>query len=261
LLADKRDFVGSSFAQMALGIGYARLGEFDKADVAIADSLQQAKDGDLVGQLDAMIGDANVKLLRGDLDAAIPRAIECTTMAEANGATACVVGSNMVLGDAHMQLGDFGDAKIAFDRAVDVASVVRQGFGPAVNAFSRANAAHLGDFEPRIKTFEESLEEARGHGDIWSTANIHWKRAEAEAGRGDDANVDQMLDDLETAERMFAEMGARPIVARVQRAWGEALLQRGRRTEATEHLRAAQQMFTELGLEREAGEVRQLAAG
>ncbi|HWO08880.1 MAG TPA: hypothetical protein VNN80_05350, partial [Polyangiaceae bacterium] len=35
LLSQKRDFVGSSFALMALGVGYARLGDFDKADAAV----------------------------------------------------------------------------------------------------------------------------------------------------------------------------------------------------------------------------------
>ena len=31
-LAQKHDFVGSSFALVALAMGYARLGEFDKAE-------------------------------------------------------------------------------------------------------------------------------------------------------------------------------------------------------------------------------------
>jgi tetratricopeptide (TPR) repeat protein len=258
LLAQQRDFVGSSFARMALALGYARLGEFEKADEAIDYAERLSRDGDLISKLDTLIGQANIKLLRGDLDGAVPLALECTDLAEATGATACVVGSNIVLGDAYMQRGDFGDAKIAFERATDVAEVINQGFRPSLTGFLRANAARMGEFAPRARSFDDALAEARGNGDLWSEASVVWKRAETEARRAQHANASQMLGDFATAHAMFEAMGSRPIDALVLRHWGEALLALGRPEEALEKLQAAAAQFESIGLTGQAEEAQRL---
>jgi tetratricopeptide (TPR) repeat protein len=256
LLAEQRDFIGSSFARMALAMGYARLGEFDRADEAIDNAAQLAEEGDLIAKLDTMIGQANIRLLRGDLDGAVPLAIQCTDLAVASGATACVAGSNLILGDAYMQSGRFGDAQIAFEHGTGAAEVINQNFRPSLAAYLRANAARMGDFTPRARTFDEALEEARTRGDGWSEANVLWKRAETEARRADAANTTQVLDDFKSAFEMFDAMRARPIVARVLRDWGETMRRMGRAAEGDEKLRAALKLFDALAITREAGEVR-----
>jgi hypothetical protein len=70
-----------------------------------------------------------------------------------------------------------------------------------------------------------------------------------------------MLSDLGSAAALFERMGARPNVARVLRDWGNALRATGEEAEARQKLEAARALFEEIGLEREANEVRaELAA-
>jgi tetratricopeptide (TPR) repeat protein len=190
----------------------------------------------------------------------VPIAQRCTNLAEETGATACVVASNFVLGDAYMRQGRFGDAKIAFERGSEVANAIEQRvFSPSITAYMRANAASMGDFGPRARSFDEALAEARMINDRWGEANVIWKRAITERRKAD-GDVDQMLADFATAAGAFDDMGARPFVARVSRDWGEALLALGRREDAAEQLNRAATLLHELGIEAEAVEVETLLA-
>ena len=181
-LEQKHDYVGSSFALMALGLGYARVGEFDKAEVILTRARELADKGDIIAKLDTLIGTSWVRSAKGDLDAAVPIAMQCTDMAEEAGASACIVASNYVLGDAYQRMGKFGEAKIALDRSIDVANTLEQRqFRPTIAALVRLNAAHLGQLGSGSMTFEEALDEARSFGDRWAEATVYWKRAETEA--------------------------------------------------------------------------------
>jgi tetratricopeptide (TPR) repeat protein len=261
LLAEKRDFVGSSFAMMAIGVGYARMGEFAKADAAVARAKQVAEGGDIIARIDTMIGESMVAVMRGDLDAAIPIAKQCTDMAEQAGATACVVGSNIVLGESLMGQGQFAGAKIAFDRSHDVAEVTNQRmFKPALTAFRRSIAASMGDFNLVGRTFEDALADAGEMRDTWTEANIYWRRAEAERAK-DEPNRDQVLSDYTMAESLFVDMGARPSRARLLRDWGRTLGGFGDVAGGEAKSSEALELFEELGLQREATELRgELAA-
>jgi tetratricopeptide (TPR) repeat protein len=256
LLADKRDFIGSSFALMALGVGYARLGEFDKADAAVAHAQEVAEGGDIIARIDTLIGESMVEAQRGDLNAATSVSRRCTTMAEDAGATACVVGSNLVLGESLMRQGEFAGARIAIDRSNEVAEVTNQRmFKPALAALRRSIAALMGDFNLAGRTFEEALNDAADMGDKWAEGNIYWRRAETER-----VNVkpdrDKMFGDFAAAESLFLQMGARPNLARVLRDWGNVLRGAGDRPGGEVKLRASLALFDEMGLEREAEEVR-----
>ena len=256
LLGQARDFVGSSFALMALGVGYGRLGEFDKAEAAIARAQEVAEGGDLIAKLDALIGQSMVKSFRGDLDAAVPLAMKCTNLAEETGATACVVASNLVLGDSYMRQGKFGDAKIAFDRGSEVADVTNQRmFRPSLAAYRRSLAASMGDVALHGRTFDEALAEAHEMGDRWGETNIIWRRAETEAVK-QQADRAQMLSDYEAAASAFESMGARPSLARVLRDWGNPLKRLGRTDDANEKLQRALALFDEMAIKPEASEVR-----
>ncbi|HLB44626.1 MAG TPA: hypothetical protein VJK49_04505 [Candidatus Limnocylindrales bacterium] len=255
-LEQKHDFVGSSFALVALAMGYARLGEFARAEAAARRASEIAEKGDLIAKLDSLIGESTVRSIRGDLDAAVPLAMQCTRLAEETGATACVVASNFVLGDAYMRQGKHGAAKIAFDRGSQVANaIVERVFRPSITAYMRSNAAYLGDFGPHAGTFDQALAETRAIGDQWGEANVIWKRAETESKRGG-ADSTQILADFEAAAAGFERMGARPYHARVLRDWGHALRAAGQSDEGERLLQRSLALMTELGIEREADELR-----
>ena len=59
---------------MAIGVGYARMGEFAKADAAVKHAKEVAEGGDIIARIDTMIGESMVAVTRGDLDVAIPLA-------------------------------------------------------------------------------------------------------------------------------------------------------------------------------------------
>jgi tetratricopeptide (TPR) repeat protein len=257
LLVQKRDFVGSSFALMAIGVGYARLGDFDKADAALKRAKEVAEGGDIIARIDTLIGESMVEVQRGNFDVAIPLARRCTNMAEDAGATACVVGSNLVLGESLMRQGEFAGAKIALDRSHDVAEVTNQRqFKPSLAALRRSAAAYMGEFNLVGRSFEEALNEAETMHDLWAQANIPWLRAKAERAKAD-PDWSSVFADYESSVMQLTEIGARPAKSRVLRDWGTALRQTGDRPAGDEKLSQAQALFEEMGLTREAGEVRE----
>lgn len=258
LLAQKRDFVGSSFALTALAFGYSRLGEFDKAEHAVRLSRELAEQGDVVVRVDSLIGEATLHSVRGDLEAAVSLATQCSQLGEQAGASACVVASNFVLGDAYMRQGQFAAAKIAFDRSDEIAQVTEQRiFKPSIAAYLRSLGASMGEFRMGGQSFDEAIADARDIGDIWGEATIVWKRAETESkrppGQRDEA---KMLADYATARQSFEDMGARPFTARVLRDWGHALVAHGEIADGQAKLRAALDLLSELGITREADELR-----
>jgi tetratricopeptide (TPR) repeat protein len=205
-----------------------------------------------------LIGESTLHSIRGDLEAAVPLAMQCTQLAEEAGASACVVASNFVLGDAYMRQGKFDAAKIAFDRSDEIAQVTEQRiFKPSIAAYLRSLGASMGVFLQRGQTFEQAIEEARDIGDLWGEATIIWKRAETEFKKpAADRNQAQMLADYATATRSFEKMGARPFTARVLREWGHALLDLGEVAEGQAKLRESLAHLDELGIKREADELR-----
>lgn len=257
-LEQMHDYVGSSFALMALGLGYARIGEFDKAEDIIRRARDLADKGDIIARLDTLIGSSWIKSAKGDLDGAIPIAMECTNLAEEAGASACIVASNFVLGDAYLRQGNFGGAKIALDRSNDVANTIEQRqFRPSIAALVRLNATHLGQVGDDTLTFEQAIAEARSFGDRWAEATVYWKRAETEAGKPrDEIDAEQMLADFEKAVHEFEAMDGKPDLARVLRDWGNALRRLGRHDEGDEKLRRAIALFDSMGIKREASEAR-----
>jgi len=86
LLEDHKDFIGAAFARGSLAIGYANLGEFDKAEVASRNATELAANGDLIAQLDAQIAESMLRSARGQVDQALPLALACMNRAEETGA-------------------------------------------------------------------------------------------------------------------------------------------------------------------------------
>ncbi len=258
LLERTHDSIGAAFARGALAMGYAMLGDFDKAEIATVRANELAEKGDLIAQLDAQIAESMVRAAMGQLDRAVPIARECIDRAEATGASACVVASSWVLGDAFHRQGKFAEARDILKRGSDVSYLLdRRVWRPTLQAWLGSAMAALG--EVGDDQLDEALEVARGIGNKIGEAGILGKRAEITAARGD---IEGARPDFEASLAIAEELGLRPSKARALRTWAEALQTAGRRDEAAEHYREALAVFEELKLEPEASAIRTvLAAG
>jgi len=256
LLEQKRDFVGSSFALMALGIGLARLGRFDEAEAASDRARMIANEGDVIARIDAQIGRSAISAIRGDYEAAVPLGLECTQMAIDSGATACVVSSSYFTGEALMQQNRFDEARSAFEQSLTISNLTNdRSFRPVASASMHAVAASLGQLPWKGESIDDALAEAQDLHDRWAETIVTWMHAEAEAKRPG-ADQDRALADYEAAFGLFVEMGALPYQARVLRDWGKALRSMGRVDEGNDKLRSALAMLDDLGIKREANDVR-----
>jgi tetratricopeptide (TPR) repeat protein len=250
LMETSHDSIAASFARGALAVGYATLGEFDKAKLASTRAKEVAEHGDLIAQLDTMIMESMVKSQMGDLKGAVPLAKECVDRAEETGASACIMASSWVLGDAFHRQGKFEEARDILQRGTDVSTVVdRKIWRPTLQAWLGTAAVALGG----EADFEDALATARSINNRGGEAGILVKRAEAAARGGD---IDAASADYEAATAIYEAGGARPNLARALQEWGEALRTAGRDEKAREVLGRSLRLFEELGLDREARIVR-----
>jgi tetratricopeptide (TPR) repeat protein len=253
LMEGREDSIGSAFARGALAIGYATLGEFAKAERAAEDATAIAdKRGDLIAKLDALIAQSMLQSIRGDLDRAVPIAQECVDKAETTGASACMVVSSWILGDAFHRMGRFEEARDVLKRGSDVSLVVdRKVWRPTLQAWLGTAAAALGEVDEA--DWADALETARSIQNRMGEAGIRAKRAEALGSRGD---LETARADVEAAVEIYESEGTRPLTARVLFMWGSLLRRAGRLDDAGVALDRAEALFTEIGLEGEAAKVR-----
>ncbi len=253
LLEQRQDFIGAAFARGALAIGYANLGEFDKAEAASRNATELAASGDLIAQLDAQIAQSWLRAARGQLEEAIPLAQACVARAEETGAAGCVVASSWVLGDVYHRQGRFDEASRTLQRGQEIALVVdRKVWRPTLQAWLGSTSAALGEGAAE-GDWEDSLATARSIGNRYGEAGILWKRAEAASKRGDRMAA---LADFAASAAIVEEFGARPDLARILRGWGETLRASAREAEGDGQLRRSLALFEELGIAAEADAVR-----
>jgi tetratricopeptide (TPR) repeat protein len=247
-----RNSIGEAFARGALAMGYAAVGEFEKADAAVEAAKEMAANGDLIAQLDALIAEAMVRAAEGRLDSAVPIAQACVDRAEATGASACVVASSWVLGDAFHRQGRFADARDILKHGADVAlAVERKTWRPTLVAWLDSTMTALG--EVADGDWDEPLATARSVNNLVGVAGILGKRAESEAANG---AYDAAIADFTASAAGFEAQGMRPALARVLRSMGEAYRAAGQMADADATLRRALGLFEELGLDAEAAQVR-----
>ena len=254
LLQRSHDSIGAAFARGSLAIGYAQLGEFEKADEAVRSAIEMAASGDQIAQLDARIAEAILRSQMGQLDRAGPLAMACVNKAEEMGATACVMPSAWLLGDVYHRQGRFADAKLVLQRGNEISLAVdRKFWRPTIMAWLGSAASALGEAAAAEGDWEEALAIARSIGNRFGEAAILSKRAESRASGGELAAA---LDDFAAAATELEAQGARPYLARVLRGWGKALRAAGRADEGDQRLGRSMALFEELGLDAEADEVR-----
>jgi len=259
LMGGRQESIGTAFARGSLGIGYALLGEFEKAEAAAAEAAEIAdQGGDLIAQLDALIDDAFVQSLKGNLDAAIPLAKQCVERSEETGASACMVVSSWLLGDAFHRQGRYGEARDVLRRGAEISLVTdRKVWRPTLEAWLGSSAAAMGIVDE--SDLDAALATARSIGNLFGEAGILGKRAEIALGRGD---IEGARPDIEASLAIAEEHGLRPTLARQLRLWGEALRNAGLADEATPILRRSLTLLDEMGLKPEADAVRaELALG
>jgi tetratricopeptide (TPR) repeat protein len=251
------DTIGAAFARGALAIGYANLGEFDKAEAATARANEIAeKGGDLIAQLDAMIAESLVRSARGQLDRAVPLAKECVERSEETGATACAIASSWILGDAFHRAGRLEEARDVLKRGSEISSVLdRRVWRPTLQAWLGTTMQALG--EGTDGDWDEALETARSIDNKIGEAGILGKRAESLIARGE---FDAARADFEAGTAIAEELGLRPWLARTLRTWGEALRAAGRADEAEPILKRSLALHEQLGLDDEASSLRAVLA-
>jgi tetratricopeptide (TPR) repeat protein len=256
LMERRRDFIGAAFSRGWLAIGYASLGEFEKAEEASRNASAEAARGDVIAQVDAQIVEATLRAERGQLDEALPIAKACVKLSEESGATACTVVGAWVLGDVYQQQGNYVEAQKALKLSLDLSQVTGAGtiWRPTVTAWLGYNAAALGDDTTEVE-WQAAIDEARALGNMVGAAGIQWKRAQTLARRGE---WQAAIDDYAAVAETWQREGARPRLARVLRDWGVALRHGGKPEEGDDRLRRALALFDELTLDREAAAVRQL---
>jgi tetratricopeptide (TPR) repeat protein len=254
LMEKRRDFIGAAFSRGWLAMGYAWMGEFEKAAEASQQAYEEAAGGDLIARLDAQLADSIVRSSRGDLETAEPLARACVAQSEETGAVACAVASAWVLGDVQQRQQRFADARTTLELGLDLApgSDIAM-WGPTLRAWLYANPDRLADQAPGEEDWEELLRLARGRKSGLGEASILWKRAQVAAAQGRWQAADA---DFAASAALLEQNDARPNLARALRGWGEALRAGGRETEAREKLRTALAHLESMGLAREAGEVR-----
>jgi tetratricopeptide (TPR) repeat protein len=254
LMERRRDFIGAAFSRGWLAMGYAWMGEFEKAAEASRQAYEEAAGGDLIAKLDAQLADSIVRSSRGDLEAAEPLARMCVEQAEETGAVACAVASSWVLGDVQQRQRRFSDARSALELGLELAPGTDIAmWGTTLRAWLYANPDRLAESEAGQEDWEELLRLARARKSGLGEASILWKRAQAAASRGRWEEADA---DFAASAELLERNDARPNLARVLRGWGEALRAAGRESEAEEKLRSALGRLEAMGLARESGEVR-----
>lgn len=259
LLEQRQDFIGAAFARGSLAIGYASLGEFEKAEKAARYATELAEGGDLIAQLDALIAESMVRSARGQLDDAVPIAQECVMRAEETGASACVVASSWVLGDIYQRQGRFKEARETLQRGSELAMVVdRTMWRPTLQAWLGTAATAMGDYAAAEGSWDDALATVRSVGNRVGEAGVLQKRAEASARRDNHAAA---LADFADSAAILEDLGARPHLARVLSAWGESLRALGRTAESKATLHRARSLFEEMGITPEAEALRKSLAG
>lgn len=258
LMEQRRDFIGAAFSRGWLAIGYATLGEFDKAERAVQHATEEAARGDVIAQLDAQITQAIVASLRGDLDEAMPIAQACVARSQESGATACAVVSTWVLGDIYQRQGHFDAARDVLQLGYNLSPAAGNStavWRPTLQAWLGSAQAMLGVSDPNDERWDQTLESARSLENRLGEAGILWKRAEVRSQLGQFAEANG---DFSMSAAIYDDEGARPTLARVLRGWGLTLRASDRRAEGDQRLHRALELFEELSIRREADEVRQM---
>ena len=245
----KADPLSTAMVCDFLALTYARLGEFAKAEEALARSERlSGAGGDAISRVDVLISGAAIQLERGDFDAASALSSQCATKAEDLGAYACVVASSTLFGAARLALEDARTAKAPLERGNELALVTNMApLRTLTQGLLGSVRARLGDLPGGVAGWNEALASARAMNDRYGEAQTLWGRARTHA-REATPDWAAALRDLDRAVELFGAMETRPSLARALRDRAQALRALGRGDEAEDADRRSQELSRELGL-------------
>jgi tetratricopeptide (TPR) repeat protein len=157
----------------------------------------------------------------------------------------CSLFGNFLVADQKLRLGEPEEAISHLERSSELAQYCNAGGLEALGqAWLAAARASLGDLDPA--EFDAPLARAIDGGSRSGEAAVRLHRAIAVAGA---AQPERSFKDFERAVVLFKEISARPNLARTHHAYGQALEAAGRGDDAAAHLREAERLFADLGIE------------
>jgi tetratricopeptide (TPR) repeat protein len=244
-LEGRTDALSTAILSGFLAITYARLGQFDDAERALARSERFAAQGDQIARLDNDIARTAIHLERGDIDDASRLGLECAQTSETLGAVSCAVAANVLLGQSRLILEDALGAKAPLERGLELSLVTEMApFRTLAKGMLGSVRARLGDRPAGDAGWNDALATAVSGGDRFGEAVTLWGRARTHLRR-ETPDWNAALVDLDKALALFELMEARPSVARVLRDRAEVLNAQGRTAEAG----VAQERSREIGAE------------
>lgn len=225
---------------------HAMLGEFAEASEAIERAGDLARrSGDTNAVLDADIIMGSIAAERGDLEDALVHTRRGLELAESVGNTFCSLTGNFFVADQKLRLGEPEEAIAHLEKSNDLASYCNAGGYEALSqAWLAAARARMGRLDRA--EFEGPLQKAVSAGSRAGEAMVLLNRAIALAG---DGYHDEAAPDFERARVLFADIRARPSLARTLHAYGQTLQAAGRSEEGAALLREAAELFGQLGIQ------------
>jgi len=184
---------------------------------------------------------------RGDLEEALVHTTTGMETAATAGNIHCELVGNFMVADQQLRLGHAETAIPHLERSFELGEFCNADAMVALgHAWLTAAHAQLGDLEP--DGFSGPLAMAQAGRSRSGEAMVRLHRGIAIAG-GDAPDWELALADLERAEALFADIGARPDQARTIHARAMALDASGRTEESRAMLERAMEMFSDLGIQ------------
>ncbi|MDP9275957.1 MAG: hypothetical protein M3O99_10240 [Chloroflexota bacterium] len=247
-LEGRTDALSTAILSGFLAMTYARLGQFDDAERALARSERFAAQGDEIARLDNEIARTAIHLERGDIDDASRLGLQCAETSETLGAVSCAVAANVLLGQSRLILEDAIGAKGPLERGLELSLVTEMApMRTLAKGMLGSVRSRLGDQPAGDAGWNDALATAVSGGDRFGEAVTLWGRARTHLRRTT-PDWNAALVDLDKALALFELMEARPSVARVLRDRAEVLRSLGRTAEAEAPQQRSRDIAAELGL-------------
>jgi tetratricopeptide (TPR) repeat protein len=247
-LEGRTDALSTAILSGFLAMTYARLGEFDEAERALARSERFAAQGDEIARLDNDIARTAIQLERGEIDDASKLGLLCAQTSETLGAVSCAVAANVLLGQSRLVLEDALGAKAPLERGLELSLVTEMApMRTLAKGMLGSVRSRLGDEPAGAAGWNDALATAVSGGDRFGEAVTLWGRARTHV-RQQTPDWSAALADLDKALALFELMEARPSIARVLRDRAGVLRAQAQTTEADAAEQRSRGIATELGL-------------
>ena len=244
--------IAYSFGLAALGVAYARLGEFAKAESAAVRAEKAAETGDPIAKLDALLLHGMVYLTKGELSKAVELSRICTRTSDELGAIGCSIGSNLNLGFAYLMQGKPEVARPHLERSDALSSVSFKFWNQLIRAALATVDAMTGNIDKAREGWAAAIEESIAAHDALSEATARMMRATTVMAQTPSSGS-EVIADLESAIEIFERLEMMPHLARALKSYGVALRTTGRQKDGTAALQRSVELLEKMGLTEEAG--------